>query len=375
MDRLEPFLLENFFDTYEHRADLINLASSDALPWTANELQDLGLRIDSGALQNGLGYPDIKRLIIPPLTALCHLPDGWSVLPTNGAAEAIALVLHELSADGDGKSIAIPAPGYGAFYGLPKLLRLDVRTYSYQQNSGWKMDRAELLRLAKTCDIVVVVNPHNPTGQTMDNRSLEELAATLTNDGKTLLVDEVFRITDEASVAAQAAQAGQNVIVLGSLSKTYGLPGLRFGWAIAKNEHINRMRTVQHYLSLAPSALTASLSADLLGSLSELSRGKLIRENRQALRAWAQVHASQVQISEPQGGTTVIIEFEGGASECQLFNAFIQQGVLLTPGSKFEGAGGRVWFRLGYATDTELLKEGLNRIIRALVPAKSRKDE
>src|SRR5689334_4021801 len=115
-----PFKLEDFFDKYEHRPDLINLASSDALPWKGTELTEKGVPLpDSTSLS--LAYPDVKGGLLPHLLDLCEPPAGIEVLPTAGAAEAIALIMHVCASRGmvtRGRPIAIPRPSYGAFHGL-----------------------------------------------------------------------------------------------------------------------------------------------------------------------------------------------------------------------------------------------------------------
>lgn len=366
MDRLRPFLLEDFFEQYEHRSDIINLASSDALPWSLKELENIGVPMDLNVGLESFCYPDVKQRIHPGLEAVCDVPLGWSILPTTGAAEAIAITMHELSASGKCESIAIPSPSYGAFAGLARLLRLEIYTYSYLRDSAWAVDTSELLRLAATCDAIVVVNPHNPTGQLIENNTLQEVADKLTDRGKSLIVDEVFRIAGEESHARRLAQKGRNVLILGSLSKTYGLPGLRLGWIIAPRDQFRRMRTIQYYLTLSPSTMTATLAASILGRLKDFSRGTLIQQNRKVIRQWATDHRGLVSISEPNGGTTVVVEFASAATEVELFNAFMKQSVLLVPGSKFDMPPEPAWFRLGYATQEDHLYDGLQRLITAI---------
>jgi hypothetical protein len=112
-----PFALEDFFDHYEHKPGLINLASSDALPWSAASLGSQGVAARD-VVPDTLAYPDVKTSLCSGLNRLLNPPDGIKVLPTSGAAEAIALVMHEhadrFRTNGNGR-MAIPAPTYGAF--------------------------------------------------------------------------------------------------------------------------------------------------------------------------------------------------------------------------------------------------------------------
>jgi aspartate/methionine/tyrosine aminotransferase len=366
MDQLDQFLLEDFFYQYEHRADLINLASSDASPWSVEDLERLGLHLSVLMAKHTIGYPDVKRLVEPGLKAACCIPDGWSILPTAGAAEGIAVAMHELAARGNCRSIAIPFPSYGAFSGLAKLLGMRVATYSYRQSSNWALDTSELFRCADDCDALVIIDPHNPTGQRVDDATLEDLAHSLTRQKKTLLLDEVFRTYGERDVGADLAEKKCDVVFLGSLSKTYGLPGLRFGWVAAHNDRISRMRTVQQYLTLSLSTGTAVIAADILNRLGDFSRAELIYQNREILVEWAGMNEHFLSISVPQGGTTVAVKFKSMKSETEIFEAFMNHGVLLVPGSKFGASEQAVWFRLGYGTATQALIDGLERVIAAV---------
>ena len=107
-----PFKLEDFFDKYEHRPGLINLASSDALPWEGAELRERGVSLpDSGSLS--LAYPDVAGRLLPQLFRLCDPPSGIELLPTSGAAEAIALIMHVCAVRGMityDRPLGIPPP-------------------------------------------------------------------------------------------------------------------------------------------------------------------------------------------------------------------------------------------------------------------------
>jgi aspartate/methionine/tyrosine aminotransferase len=353
-----PFKLEDFFDRYEHCPGLINLASSDASPWSAAYLRDQGIAVAEASFS--LGYPDVNGRLLPNLKQFCAPPAGVGLLPTSGAAEAIALVMHEHSQTQRGKCIAIPSPAYGAFSGLAELLGIPARTYSYEPGHGWAPDPSKILDLAKQCAALVVTNPHNPTGHVMPREFLEQVAGELAAHDGILIVDEVFRVPDETPTAMGLSA---NVVVFGSLSKTYGLPGLRLGWVAATEERLKRFRTVQQYLTLTLSAMTVELGAAILERPGKFSRADLIRENRKILADWAKSHPGVVSISEPNGGTTVALAFKTATAEQELFDKFLEKGVLMAPGSQcFESYEGVKWFRLGYGTQTDKLREGLERI-------------
>ena len=357
-----PFELEDFFDCYEHVVGLINLASSDALPWTTADLEARG--VIAAGTPFSLQYPDVNGRLLPELKRFCAPPSGIGLLPTSGAAEAISLVMHELSQSPQGMRIALPAPAYGAFNGLADLLRIPATTYTYQPERGWKPDPDEMLDLAKQCSAVIVTNPHNPTGDVLAPEFLNRLADKLLGHNGVLIVDEVFRVHDETS---SAMSLGPNVVVIGSLSKTYGLPGLRLGWIAAAQDRLRRLRTIQQYITLTLGAMTVEFGTAILQRAEKLSRADLIRENRRILTDWVESCSGVVSISEPKGGTTVALALETAVTEQELFKKFKDAGVLMPPGSQcFRAYDDLRWFRLGYGTETGKLREGLQRLRGAI---------
>jgi aspartate/methionine/tyrosine aminotransferase len=352
------FELEDFFDEYEHRPDLINLASSDALPWSASALDN---EVLAEIARGSLGYPDAKRLI-GPLERVLVPPVGVGLLATSGAAEAIALAIHEIAESRSGSEclVVLPSPSYGAFRGLASLLGLKIKQYDYRPDEGWRPNLDEMCSLAKQCSAFILNNPHNPTGYVMPDQHLEWIADILSSRGAVLIVDEVFRFPDETR---SAIELGRNVVVLGSLSKTHGLPGLRLGWIAARPERVARYRTLQQYFSLTLNSFSVAVGCSVLGKLTKFDRTELIRVNRRLVMDWARQLCGLASISVPSGGTTVCVTTDNGISEERLFRASLEAGVLIAPGNRcFERGLSPNWFRLGYGAETSSLELGLQRL-------------
>jgi aspartate/methionine/tyrosine aminotransferase len=356
------FQLEDFFDEYEHRADLINLASSDALPWSASIFSRDLL---SEVLNISLGYPDPKRLVSPLRSALAP-PADVGLLPTSGAAEAIALALHEIAECSPNRDrvVALPSPSYGAFRGLAHLLGLKVKQYDYRPSIGWRPDPDEMYALAKECSAFIVNNPHNPSGHVIPHNQLEQISEIVSSRGGALIVDEVFRFPDETR---SAIEIDNDVVILGSVSKTHGLPGLRLGWIAAREARLSRYRTLQQYLSLTLNSFSVAIGCSVLNDLGKFDRLDLVRGNRHIVANWADRLHGRVSISAPSGGTTICVTTASAISEDSLFEASLGAGVLIAPGSRcFERGLAPTWFRLGYGTDTNTLTLGLERLEKVI---------
>lgn len=365
MFELRQFELEDFLFDYEHREDLANLASSDTRPWTLREL-DAGRRRCGDAVSDvSLGYPDVKRILLPSLRRFSECPDGMDALPTSGTAEAILLSLIGLRCKyGRQLRIAIPRPSYGAFDGISYLLGYDITHYMYRPDANWTVDSRQLIELSAECDVTVINSPHNPTGGLIEGELLDRLVRNCRESGGTLLVDEVFRLPEDGK---SATGHGRHAIVVGSLSKVYGLPGLRLGWLVADEGLVERIRTLQQYTTLSVNSFAVALGAKVFDNPMSFAQGTLLRSNRHIVNQWASEHTTCLRVIPSPAGTTAILEIASEVSEEALFEAFLENKVLLAPGKRCFGVGNsKAWFRLGYGAAEDVLREGLKRIVAAL---------
>jgi aspartate/methionine/tyrosine aminotransferase len=216
--------------------------------------------------------------------------------------------------------------------------------------------------LAKECSAFIANNPHNPSGHVIPHDQLEQISEIVSSCGGVLIVDEVFRFPDETR---SAIEIDNDVVILGSVSKTHGLPGLRLGWIAAREARLSRYRTLQQYLSLTLNSFSVAIGCSVLNDLAKFDRLDLVRGNRHIVANWADRLRGRVSISAPSGGTTICVTT--ASAEDSLFEASLDAGVLIAPGSRcFERGLAPTWFRLGYGTDTNKLTLGLERLEKVI---------
>jgi aspartate/methionine/tyrosine aminotransferase len=363
--KLERFHLEDFFCQYEHRPDLINLASSDALPWRIEELVARFPRMATAINTADCRYPNVFDTVLPELLSYYKAPRDVAFLPTSGAAEAIYLSLQAMHCLLPTTAVVgIPKPAYGAFEGISLLLDRPVEHYFYREEQNWQLRTDELTQLAQRCHLLIVNNPHNPTGSVIDSRLLRETADVLAERGGMLIVDEVFRLPDDLDSALGTAD---NVLVIGSLSKVYGFPGLRFGWVAGPQDIIDRMRTLQQYVTLSISCFAATLGPMLLSNHQAISRHDLLVTNRRVVEEWASANSGLLKTTPTVCGTTVVLQVVTQSESSDLtFERLLADKVLVVPGRRCFDYGYSTWFRLGYGTETDKLIQGLDRIATVL---------
>jgi aspartate/methionine/tyrosine aminotransferase len=335
------------------------LALSGAEPLTAGELQ----RIVGGPPRNdwGVGYtpssgdPELRDAI----AALNPPAARENVMVTVGAIEAL-LILHNLLLD-PGDEVVCLWPAYQPLHELATGAGGSVRFVRLEESDGFAIDLTKVEAAVTDRTRVVLLNaPHNPTGQTVGPADLRELARRLESRGVYLVVDEVFR--EMRSNHPDSAWDGHdNLVVVGSMSKSYALPGLRVGWMVANPELVVRARQFRKYTSLNPGA------SDQLWALAALEHRDDVLARTWAMTAdgadlaaqWLADHEEDFDVVVPPAGGLFFPHLRRDVSTLDFCAELVHDtGVLLAPGSVcYESEG---FLRLGVATPH--LAAGLDRL-------------
>jgi len=194
---------------------------ADVLDFSANcnpEVPDCVTSIYADALDDAGSYPDDTYPAFRAAAADFTGVEPEQIVPTPGGLAAIRLAI-EVTLDADGRAL-VPTPSFGEYAREVKLQGATVERVPYH---------SVLDRDPESFDLVVVCNPNNPTGDAYDPDRLRAFAARCHSAGTVLLADEAFLgFTDQSSLAGT-----DGVIVARSLTKLFGLPGLRMGFAVA----------------------------------------------------------------------------------------------------------------------------------------------
>jgi aspartate/methionine/tyrosine aminotransferase len=357
--KLSVFRQEEFFEDYEFSCELM-LALSGAQPMTAAELTEIvgGERPDLDwevGYTPSSGYMELREAI----AALNPPARADNVMVTVGAIEALLILCNLLLDPGD--EVVCLWPAYQPLYELAAGAGASVRFVRLEQERGFAIDLAEIEAAVGDRTRVVLLNvPHNPTGQTISPEDLRELARRLEPRGAYLVVDEVFR--EMRSDHPPSSWDGQeNLVVIGSMSKSYALPGLRVGWLVANPELVVQARQFRKYTSLNPGsrdqqwALAALEHRDAV-----LARSWRITEDGVEIAAqWLADHDDDFECVEPPAGGLFFPRLKRDTPTLDFCGDLVHTtGVLLAPGSVcYESEG---YLRLGAATPE--LAAGLDRL-------------
>ena len=359
--RLKPFLLDAWFDTYEHGIEF-NLASSSGPTWTAHELLDLGGEESRQRYLNhkvGFGHPagaDSLREAIAQMQGVSV--DHVQVF--TGASEAL-VVLMWLAAE-PGANVIVPLPGLTNFSALPESLGLEVRYYRMRRENSFRIDVEEIQRLADSKTKLILVNsPHNPTGATISDSEMEALHEFTSQHGIQLISDEVFHPIYHGRETKSAARL-PHATVINDLSKAFPLAGTRTGWIIERDA-----KRRQQYLT-ARSYFTAcnSTAGEILAEIAVRNHSTVLGKtqetagrNLQQLDRFMVSHRDVLGWIRPQGGMTAFPWFLNGEDARPFCQAATQHGILLAPGDCFDVPS---HFRLGFAAPADNFAPALGRM-------------
>jgi len=363
---IEQFPVEKWMDRFEH-AVRYNLAETGVEAWTIRELlalasdpeKHLAALLDE-AQEYGYvtGSPELRERA----ASLYRGGEPSRLLATHGAIEANFLALAALL-EPEGEVVAM-APTYSQLYQLPRFWGAEVKLWWLRAENDYRPDLDELERLVTPrTSLIVLNNPNNPTGSLMNEAELRRVAAVAQGVGAQVLCDEVYRfLVFEGEEPPSFAEISEEATVTSSLSKSFGMAGLRLGWLYGPPEVIARARDFQDYTTIGPPKMIDRLACLALAHREEIiARTRmLLLENRGMLGRWAQGMKERVQIVEPRAGTSVFARFVGRCESEKLCLGLIEeQSVMLVPGECFGVPGSA---RLGFGIRPDTLAEGLDRM-------------
>ncbi|HWK80476.1 MAG TPA: aminotransferase class I/II-fold pyridoxal phosphate-dependent enzyme, partial [Thermomicrobiales bacterium] len=278
-----PFALEEWQSRYEQEVRW-NIADSGVQPVILSEL--LGDDPDALArlLAMDLHYPPVNGtpLLRERIAALYPDVSPDQVLVTVGAAEANGIATTTLTQPGD--HVIVLEPGYRQVAGVAANHGCEVEAFHLVEARGWRPDLDELAaKLRPDTRLIAVSNPNNPTGAILTPEEVAEIVRLAASVGAWVLADEVYRGTEVVAAAETPSFAGQydRLVLTNSLSKAYGLSGLRVGWTISDEETMQAMWRRHEYATIATSNVSMAL-AEL--AVEPAIRARLFARNRTLIR-------------------------------------------------------------------------------------------
>ncbi|HLU99376.1 MAG TPA: capreomycidine synthase [Thermobifida alba] len=365
--REEPPVLEEWYRRHLG-PDLHDISSSGVYPYTFAEIRELcripaedldAVVMDDSVSQGGAG---IRQAIADRYAG----GDAERVLVTHGSSEAIALTLGTLLRAGD--RVVVQQGIYHSLGHYPRAAGCEVAELPAAAVRDGAIDEDVLQGLVTPGTTAVVVNfPHNPSGVTLSPQGLKSLTERTATVGATLVWDAATaEVAHRWDVLPDPAATCDDTISYGTFSKTFGLPGLRVGWAVAPPELITAVFPLRDRTTLFLSPLVELIAERAMRHADVLigTRAAEARRNLAHFTGWMAEHEDLVRWTPPEGGVCALPVFRGleraaggpAAVERFCLELLSRHRTLLVPGTAFGVPHGA---RLGFGGPEESFRTGL----------------
>lgn len=359
-----PFQMERWQSTYEHRVDY-NLSESGVHPLTVGELLSYaGGSVDLSDV--GLGYSqsngtDELRALI---ASLHPGATDRSVVVTIGGAEANFVAFWELARPG--RSAAVMLPNYMQVPGLIRNFGGGAIPFHLREEAGWRPDLDQLeTALRAGAGFILVTHPNNPTGVALTSNEMDDIVSLADTHGAWILSDEVYRGAEVGSDPVPTFWGRYDrVLVTNSLSKAYGLPGVRLGWVVGPEDVVERLWARTDYTTIAPPSVSDALGRIALSpavrpKILERTRA-IIRRNLDLLARWAARHDRLFSFTPPDAGAISMVRYDADIGSLELAERLrVERSLLIVPGAHF---GIESTMRLGFGPPEDELQHALDRL-------------
>jgi aspartate/methionine/tyrosine aminotransferase len=336
-----------------HSAAKFNLATSGMANFP---LAELGVSIDQLEI-NGASIYSYEPLL-QAIAKRYRVPQEC-VVSAVGTSLANYLALAATTEPGD--EILVEQPTYELIPSTAKYLGLKIKRFPRRAENNFAIDLADVERnITPRTRLIVLCNLHNPTGAQIPDSQLRELGELASKNGAYMLVDEVYReMLYEATPASAFHIDPDRFIVTNSLTKAYGLSGLRCGWVLAPPELARRMFRINdlHGATFAhPAELLSVIAFEKLPQIATKMKS-MLDANRRLLRSFLQ-ERNDLDYFWPEYGTIVFPRLKSGdvASMCKFLSDKFETKVV--PGSFFEQPDR---FRMGVGATTDSVQTALQQ--------------
>jgi aspartate/methionine/tyrosine aminotransferase len=280
---------------------------------------------------------------------------------------------------GAGSRVLICTPAYQSIPEMARDAGAAVEAYAYSEKEDFRPDAGELAaRIAGAQPpfaCVFLNSPHNPTGRTLDTAALERILDAAGSVGTRVIVDEVMTgiFAENTERVPSAALLSREAIVIGNVSKSLGLGGLRTGWIVAPVDVIDRCTQWRYYTTISPPAIVQQLARIAVEQRARIlaENEQVVRANHRSLSSWCARHESALRLLPWEGGTVVLARLLTGETDEEFSRRMATDAhVFVVPCAAFDLPG---YLRIGLGMAPLDFNRALARIEPLLFESKMRR--
>ena len=358
MNDLQPDVVSRYMAWAKLRSNArFNLAISGVIDYP---LAELPVQIED--LEIGGTGPYGYAPLMERLASKAHVPENC-VVYTLGASMANYIALSAVLSRGD--VVLIEQPTYDPLLTILHHLGAKIRRFERRADQGFRLDIEELERqVTPNTRLVILCNLHNPSSSLTDDATMWQVGELAAKVGARVLVDEVYLETLFDQPWRSAFHLGPHFITTASLTKAYGLSGIRCGWILAQPDLVQRMWQIVDFTYGSPVHPAERLGIIALDNLDRIrSRARsLLETNRALVNAFLSDHP-ELDCEHSRFGTTVFPRLKTGrvTDFVEMLRDNFETSVV--PGEFFEQPQ---HFRIGFCGATDTVRGGLERLSDAL---------
>lgn len=310
--------------------------SAQVMGKRTDELLDFSVNL------NPLGPPKLRSVVTAAYNSINYYPDNRypglkkaaadylhvspeNIVPGNGSSELIHLLAETIIESGD--KVIIPAPTFGEYEFQCKLFGAQIEHVDSHQVTNIRTDN---------CKAVFLCNPNNPTGSLINRKDVISLAEKCASSGVFLIVDEAFiELSDPHESVADIAASNDFVIVLRSITKTFAIPGLRIGFAVASPGFAGLLNNIRLHWNV--NSIAAAVCEKLLGNSEDYLKKTLSLLKIE--RAWlsSKLGAFRGFKPYPSDSNFILINLgDFGLGSIELTERMLRQGIIIRECASFD---------------------------------------
>jgi aspartate/methionine/tyrosine aminotransferase len=308
---------------------------------------------------NAYGY----RPLVEALAAHCHVAPENVVTISGGTSMANHLAMAALLEHGD--EVLIEQPTYDPLLAIAEYLGAKIKRFPRRFEDGFKIDIVELERqITPRTRLIAVTNLHNPSSALVEQATLRKIGELARDVGVRVLVDEVYLEAMFENSPRSSVSLGPEFVATSSLTKGYGLSGLRCGWILAEAEVAKKIRRLDDIFAASAPNVMERLSLVALNQLPKIAgRAKAMLEtNRETLNSFLRERDDVETVPIKFGTTSFPCLVDSNVEKlCTLLIEKYETAVV--PGRFFESPD---HVRIGLCCQPENFREGIARLGEAL---------
>lgn len=308
-----------------------------------------------------LGIPELRARISKFYMELYGLEvPAERIIVTNGSSGAFSLAF--LAAMEQGARLGVPNPGYPAYRHTAKLL--DIEAVLLQTSAATHWAPTPEMIAGQKLNALIVASPNNPTGVMLPRQQLGELVQACADQRITIISDEIYHGLTYAFAAETALAFSDDVIVINSFSKFFGLTGWRVGWMVVPEHMVRPIERMTQNLSISVPYLSQIAALHAMDTLKDAVAHRDSYAKCRELLLEGLPKCGFTTFLPPDGAFYVYADVSSFNIDSKALAARLlaECGIAATPGHDFDPINGHKFLRFSYAAGEKVVREALERL-------------